>query len=414
MRKYLAWFYDLNEFFLKIMILPILKIFFQTVTPVQNVVLKRNFWLRSPFWDFIWLHSGLWLWIIILAFSNQPELELFYIAGVFLFWISHRFSSFYIAWGTLSYRTLRASQPWRFKFIPAILVLSVFVILFIPEEILPVSVSVRILGLMLLDFFWGMHHFAAQHYGILRLFQNMENHSSSNSSKLHDRLFCWGMGFILVLIAELLHGVSFLQEKEILPSTLQYWENDVIQIIVRSFTLLVLVVTAILIRNAFVKNSGLPRILYILGLGIMVTCAFQLQPVEFLMLWTLQHWITALGLTAQMGGNDIKNIMSLKARLYKKFTFSGYQNQFIVLLPLCIISVILTPFFEIESVSSGVRYSELIFPTLLYWLENSSSLTFILGVGLASGFVHYFMDRAVYRFSDSETRKCAKDLLLSR
>ena len=393
------------------MILLTFKIFFQTVAPVKNIFLNKNCWVRSPFWDLFWLHSGLWLGLIIFAFSNQPELELFYMVGVFLFWISHRFSPFYIAWGTRSYRTVRDSQPWRFKFIPAILVLSVFLILFIPEKILPVSVSIRVFGLLMLDFFWGMHHFAAQHYGILRLFQHMKNHSSLNSSKLHDRLFCWGIGFILVLIAELLHGVSFLQEKEILPYTLKYLENDVIQIILRSCTLLVLAVTAILIRNAFVQNLGLPRILYILGLGIMVTSAFQLQPVEFLMLWTLQHWITALGLTAQMGGNDIKNIMSSKNRLYKKSPFSGYQNQLIVLFPLCIISIILTPFFEIEAVSSGARYSELIFPSLIYWLENSSWLILLLGVGLSSGFVHYFLDRAVYRFSDSKTRMTAKNLL---
>ena len=122
-------------------------------------------------------------------------------AGVFLFWISHRLSSFYIAWGTGSYSTVRASQPWRYVIFPAILVLSVFVLLLIPETVFPVSVPVRILGLLLLDFFWGMHHFAAQHYGMLRLFQFSANPSTAQSSQLHDRLFCWGTGFVVVLIA---------------------------------------------------------------------------------------------------------------------------------------------------------------------------------------------------------------------
>ena len=166
-----------------------------------------------------------------------------------------------------------------------------------------------------------------------------------------------------------------------------------------------------MILNALLQNSGLPRILYILGLGIMVTGAFQLQPIEFLMLWTLQHWITALGLAAQMGGNDIKKSMSVKNRKFNKSSFSEYQNQWIVLLFLCSISVILTPFFEIEAVSSGARYSELIFTSFMYWLENSSWVTILVGVGLARGFLHYFMDRAVYRLSDAETRISAKNLL---
>ena len=191
------------------------------------------------------------------------------------------------------------------------------------------------------------------------------------------------------------------------------WETAIIPIILRSGTIMVIVITAIMIWDALLKNSGLPRILYILGLGIMVIGAFQLHPVEFLMLWTLQHWITALGLTVQMGGNDIKKIMSVKNRLIKKSLFSRNQYQWMILLPLCIISVILTPFFEIEAASSGVRYSELIFPSFMYWLENSSWSTILVGLGLASGFLHYFMDRTVYRFSDSEIRMRAKTLLFS-
>ena len=357
------------------------------------------------------MHSSVWLGLLIFAFSSQPALEIFYMFGVFLFWISHRFSSFYIAWGTGSYSTVRKSHPLRYVIFPAMLVLSVFAFLFVPETVFPVSVPVRILGLLLLDFFWGMHHFASQHYGMLRLFQYRANPSTAHSSHLHDRLFCWGTGFVLVLIAELLHGASFLQQKQILPAMPHDWGNEITPIILRSGTLLVSGITVIMIRNALRQNSGLPRILYILGLGIMVTGAFQLQPIEFLMLWTLQHWITALGLAAQMGGNDIKKNMSVKNSILKKSSFSKYQNQWIVLLFLCSISVILTPFFEIEAVSSGARYSEILFPSFIYWLENSSWAPILVGVGLASGFLHYFMDRAVYRLSDAETRMSAKNLL---
>ncbi len=381
--------------------------------PIQKISLSKNYWVRSPAWDFFWLHSGLWLGLIIFGFSNQPKLETFYMVGVFLFWISHRFSSFYIAWFTKTYRTVRASQPWRFVIFPIIFVLGLFVLLFIPESVFPVPVPSRILGLLLLDFFWGMHHFAAQHYGILRLFMHKANLSNCQSSQFHDRLFCWGTGFVLVFIAELLHGVSFLQQKKILPAIPHDWGNEVISIILRSGTLIVVVITVIMIRNAMIQNSGLPRILYIIGLGLMVIGAFQLHPIEFLMLWTLQHWITALGLAAQMGGNDFKKSMLEKKIIFENKLFSEHPNQWIVLLPLCSFSVIMTPFFEVEAVSLGARYSELLFPSFIYWLENSSLVTFLVGVGFASGFLHYYMDRAVYRFSDAETCKSAKNLLFS-
>ena len=136
------------------MILPTFKNIL-SYSPIQNVSLNKNCWVRSPAWDIFWLHSGVWLGLLIFAFSSQPALEMFYIVGVFLFWISHRFSSFYIAWGTGSYSTVRASQPWRYGIFPAILVLGVFAFLFIPKTVFPVSVPVRILGLLLLDFFGG-------------------------------------------------------------------------------------------------------------------------------------------------------------------------------------------------------------------------------------------------------------------
>ena len=124
-------------------------------SPIQKFTLNKNCWVRSPVWDIFWLHSGLWLGLLVFGFSNQPALEMFYMAGVFLFWISHRFSSFYIAWGTGSYSTVRKSHPLRYVIFPVMLVLSVFAFLFVPETVFPVSVPVRILGLLLLDFFLG-------------------------------------------------------------------------------------------------------------------------------------------------------------------------------------------------------------------------------------------------------------------
>ena len=83
-------------------------------------------------------------------------------------------------------------------FIPLLLVLVVFAVLFIPESVLPIPVSVRILGMILLDFAWGMHHFAAQHYGLLRLYHHRWNSKSAPLSNKRDRWYCWGVGGGLV------------------------------------------------------------------------------------------------------------------------------------------------------------------------------------------------------------------------
>ena len=157
--------------------------------PSLTVGVKENSWIRSPAWDVFWLHSGLWLTLLMLTTSDLPVQEMFYAAGVFLFWISHRFSSFYLAWRTQAYHPLLKNQQGRFVFIPLLLVSVVFAVLFIPESVLPVPVSVRILGMILLDFAWGMHHFAAQHYGLIRLYHHRWNSKSAPLSNKWDRWY---------------------------------------------------------------------------------------------------------------------------------------------------------------------------------------------------------------------------------
>ena len=347
----------------------------------------------------------------MLMTSDLHVQEMFYAAGVFLFWISHRFSSFYLAWRTQAYHPLLKNQQVRFVFIPLLLVSFVFAVLFIPESVLPVPVSVRILGMILLDFAWGMHHFAAQHYGLLRLYHHRWNSKSAPLFNKRDRWYCWGVGGGLVLIAELLHGTSFLQEKNFLPLLTGDWVFEGIPLLLRLGTLLVAGITIFMIRNAFIHDSGLPRILYILGIGVMVMGAYQLNPFQFFMLWTLQHWMVALGLTVHMAGNDT----TLKTNPEIGFTGDSsvdiFWKPWKVLFLLCTFSVLMTPFLEIEAVSAGGRYSEQFLPSFMEWLQNSSWERFLVGIGLASGFMHYFMDRAVYRFSDPETRKSAQKLL---
>ncbi len=145
----------------------------------------------------------------------------------------------------------------------------------------------------------------------------------------------------------------------------------------------------------------------------MAVAAFQLDPFQFLMLWTLQHWLAALGLATHMGGNDLKHDEKQKNISLKKYSEKTLWKPWLVLICLCSFSVAMTPFFEIEAVSAGARYSEQVWPTLMKWLQNSELYTFLVGIGLATGFLHYWMDRAVYRFSDLRTRKSALQLLFT-
>jgi len=124
----------------------------------------------------------------------------------------------------------------------------------------------------------------------------------------------------------------------------------------------------------------------------------------------LQHWMVSLGLACHIGRNDLKKtnmkVLSNGRKLYDKFSKK-------IFLPfcLCVFSVLMTPFFEIEAVSLNESYSEKIFPDLMKWLWGSDCVLFFIALGISTGFLHYWMDRTVYRFSDKETSMVTKKLI---
>ncbi len=297
-------------------------------------------WIRSSSWDSFWLQSGIWLTFLFLMLDSSHLQEMFYATGVFLFWISHRFSSFYLAWGTRAYKPLRRARMKRFVFFPIFITLGVLAVLYIPESVLAFTFSERIFGLLMIDFAWGAHHFAAQHYGILRLYQYLRKAKSTPSTKKNDRIFCWGVGGVLIIIAELLHGTSFLQEKHVLPNLLSDWGLVEIPLLMRLGTLFVVVSTLFMVRNAWLEDYSLPKILYLFGIGLMGVAAFQLDPFQFLMLWTLQHWLAALGLATHMGGNDLKHDEKQNNVSLKKYSEKTFRKPWLVLICLCAFSVV--------------------------------------------------------------------------
>jgi len=382
--------------------------------PENLFFLKGKFWIKSVFWDIFWFHSSLWLTLILLFLEQKFFSEVIYAIGIFIFWIAHRFSPLYLAWGTKSFRPLCKKKPLRFIVLPCFIGTGVFIFLFlIPEYFFPFSTLEKIICLLLIDFIWGTHHFSAQHYGIMRLYQNVYNKKSSVFSKNEDRFFCWGVGGIMVIIAEILHGASFLQNRNFipLPSSLSSFENFLFLKIIG--TILVFVFTIFMIYKAFVYKSGLPKVLYVLGIGTMVIGAFMLEPLQFIMLWTMQHWMVSLGLACLIIENDLK-IKNMKYFLNSKNPFFLFSKKFLLPILIFIFSILMTPFFEIEAVSIDGSYSEKIFPSLMNWLRESDWVLFFGALGISTGFLHYWMDRSVYRFSDKETSMVTKKLLFSK
>jgi hypothetical protein len=78
-----------------------------------------------------------------------------------------------------------------------------------------------------------------------------------------------------------------------------------------------------------------------------------------------------------------------------------------------LVSILLLPLFEVEAnwPDSNSYYGDRIFGQFAVALRTSRFVPALLALGFASGFVHYLLDRSVFRLSDPKIRSAARGLL---
>src|SRR4030095_9130453 len=76
------------------------------------------------------------------------------------------------------------------------------------------------------------------------------------------------------------------------------------------------------------------------------------------------------------------------------------RRPWVLLFVLGLLSILLLPVMEVEATKSeGTYYGDRVFGTLAVALRTSEWVPALLAVGFTTGFVHYWLDRAVYRLS---------------
>src|SRR5215469_15389338 len=181
---------------------------------------------------------------------------------------------------------------------------------------------------------------------------------------------------------------------------------------IRDGALLLLSATtlAMLLAELRLPQRSLPRILYIVGLATMVAIALQPRSLFlFLVIWTSQHWMLASGLTSRVPRLDPPPASGRMRHLLHALNSRGWSLMLLIVL----VSVILLPVFEVEAnwPDGTIYYGDRIFGHLAIALRTSSFVPILLALGFSSGFVHYLLDRSVYRMSDPRVRLAASGLL---
>ncbi|MGI9413535.1 MAG: hypothetical protein ACR2PM_07695 [Hyphomicrobiales bacterium] len=380
-----------------------------------DVVGYSKMWVRTPLWDGLWMLNALWLAPLVwwLGRGHHDPLDSpinsFYLVITACFWIGHRLSSAYLAYCTAAYRPLLHSQRTRFVWVPMGIAAFVFAFLVPGDDVYSLSRVERIVALAIVDYALVTYHFASQHYGVLSLYRIRSDRPRDGRARRIDRLFALGIGGVMIFVAELLAGAAVLQDRWFDPIVDPEWLSSVhghFQVL--GTGIVVLATGGLLWAEIRTGAPSLPRAAYVVSVSLMVVTAFFVDPFVFIVMWTAQHWLVAVGLTAVLAAGEPEPGPS---RWYR-FWNAVNRRRWSVLLVLGLISVTLMPVMEVEAVDDETaRYGPQVFPFLTDLLAAPGMVPALIALGFASAFIHYAMDRSVFRFSDPEVRHAARGLL---
>ena len=126
-------------------------------------------WMRSRSYDAVFMMGGLWTMALVVALNGTGLLKSIQFGLAVLFWVGHRLTTTYIAYCQEAYREHLTKQRVRFLYVPGAVLALVFIMVMVPESVLPVPVLHRLLALAALDFAWEFYHFTMQHYGVVSI-----------------------------------------------------------------------------------------------------------------------------------------------------------------------------------------------------------------------------------------------------
>ena len=372
-------------------------------------------WIKTPAWDLVWVLNALWLAPLLLLLAHghddlraSPVDTVFFALAVPL-WFGHRVSSAWLAYATPAYRPLLITQRLRFVVTPLVVAVACFTVLLAPERMLPMPVTERVVWLAALDYLLVSYHFAAQHFGLLSLYRARARRASDAISRRLDRWYALVVGGGFVVLADALSGSIAFQERWIDPL---FGANlsDAFAPVLREVSIVLVIALTVLMLHVELrsKRPSLPRVAYVLGLSTMVLLAFLARnPFLFLVPWSVQHWSAAMGLASLAAPAGALAARGHVQRILAPINRRGWA----VLLVLALASTLLLPVLEVEAVTDDYAYADRIYGDVARWLRSSSFVPALLALGFASGFIHYLLDRAAFRFSSPEVRHAARGLL---
>jgi len=397
-------------------------------------------WLRSRSYDTTFMLGGLWMMVLVVAMHGTNTLTSVHYTLAVLFWVGHRLTTTYIAYCQEAYREHLTTHRTRFLVVPALVFVVVFAMVCIPESVLPVPILYRLLPLAVLDFIWEFYHFTMQHYGVISVYRMRAGQDpGAVDDKRREKLFCYFVFGSMIPVALAYHAFSGMAVTD--GSAEGMFRLPLVGTLLPMWTLQVLRVLGIVGALGFTlytvlpelrsPKASMPKVLYMISVGVPVSLAFVYDSMgPALLILAVQHWLVSVGLTSHMAAGRAP--VSTKPNAWYRFWNVFNRSPWAVMVLMCIGSAALAPVMEFSDVerrfvTSAFRASfdpASATRTYLYWgsqyldwfqaIGRETVVSFFIATGFAFGYVHYLMDRAIYRFSDPSTRRQSGPLIFQK
>lgn len=381
--------------------------------------------LESPYWDSFWILNGLWLLLVIifLLSSNLDPLYLskFVFWGLLFFWGGHIFSPFITAWSIPEFRTRMIDRKVIYIFRPMALLFGVVIITTIgvkfSGELFPDSLMghlqphILIIYLFLL---WNTWHFSAQHFGVLSLYRYRQGVRAEKQRSI-DRYYTVAMTCVLLPIAwytqSQVLGPLFLHLPLPEPQGLLAQFNIVISI---------LLCLAMLVNEFRQGRKFFPRGAYILTIALQPILASVSYIIFNAILFSLSHWIIAIALS----GRILANQFAPQSETGQKKSSPSHIDIFHTMVAgLLLLSIPMYYLFWSDDIMGHIAHDTYQYISsgfqadgakVLMEIEGTTIVGVLVGLYFGLSFVHFYYDRALYSFRNSDVRKIVAPRLFGR
>ncbi|MBS0203704.1 MAG: hypothetical protein JSS49_12435 [Planctomycetes bacterium] len=370
-------------------------------------------WLRSPVWDGFWILSGLWLLVPVLLSPVITEADQWVlVAAVYVLWLPHRFATAFNAYCLPAYQNLIHAQWTRFFAVPASIFTVTFLFLFLPEMLLPLPLVTRVQVLATIFFIYNSYHFGVQHFGVLSIYRIRAAQAQDQRAKAMERGYCLIVGGLLVCVAQILAGAEIVRDSLLYQTVpLERLHSAMTMATWMAAPVIVLLTLGLLLTESRNPHRSPPKMLYIVSVGVQGVLAYSLPPPTFLMLWGVQHWLVSVALTAVISGND--HPQEISASAWYRFWGLFYGRFWTTVLVLFLTTIVLVPLFEL-SLHTERPHSGLLQQIATILAQHPLLARTLLWLNFATVYLHFVMDRAVFRFSHPDVRKVTGVLLFAR